>query len=89
MVFTVLDIEELRPLITEGQERGFLTVERIAGALDDVEITKEQVAELHQYLDEQGVDILGAVPPRAGASPASRAPSPRRRSRRRAGPRST
>ncbi len=66
MVFTVLDIEELRPLITEGQERGFLTVERIAGALDDVEITKEQVAELHQYLDEQGVDILGAVPAEGG-----------------------
>jgi RNA polymerase primary sigma factor len=66
MVFSVLDIEELRPLITEGQERGFLTVERIAGALDDVEITKEQVAELHQYLDEQGIDILGAAPGEGG-----------------------
>jgi RNA polymerase primary sigma factor len=66
MVFTVLDIEELRPLIAEGQERGFLTVERIAGALDDVEITKEQVAELHQYLDEQGIDILGAAPTEGG-----------------------
>ena len=66
MVFTVLDIEELRPLIAEGQERGFLTVERIAGALDDVEITKEQVAELHQYLDEQGIDILGAAPSEGG-----------------------
>ena len=66
MVFTVLDIEELRPLIAEGQERGFLTVERIAGALDDVEITKEQVVELHQYLDEQGIDILGAAPTEGG-----------------------
>src|SRR4051794_15792003 len=66
MVFTVLEIDELRPLIAEGQERGFLTVERIAGALDDVEITKEQVAELHQYLDEQGIDILGAAPGEGG-----------------------
>jgi RNA polymerase primary sigma factor len=59
---TILEIEELRPLIAEGQERGFLTVERIAGALAEVEITKEQVAELNAYLDEQGIDIVGGVP---------------------------
>src|SRR5689334_13627917 len=70
---TVLEIEELRPLIAEGQERGFLTVERIAGALDDVEITKEQVVELHQYLDEQGIDILGAAPSGEGGGRFARA----------------
>ena len=87
MVFTVLDIEELRPLIAEGQERGFLTVERIAGALEDVEITKEQVAELHQYLDEQGIDILGADAGRGRAlRPRAAHRGRARRSRRRAEP---
>ena len=40
------EIDELRPLIAEGQERGFLTVEQIASSLEEVEVTKEQVAEL-------------------------------------------
>jgi RNA polymerase primary sigma factor len=59
---TIHEIEELRPLIAEGLERGFLTVERIAGALAEVEVTKEQVAELNAYLDEQGIEIVGGVP---------------------------
>ncbi len=57
-VDSVLELEELRPLLAEGQERGSLTVERIAAALEEVEITKEQVSELHDYLAEQGIDIL-------------------------------
>ena len=46
----ITEIDELRPLIAEGQERGFLTVEQIAASLEEVEVTKEQVAELHAYL---------------------------------------
>jgi RNA polymerase primary sigma factor len=59
---SIMEIDELRPLIAEGQERGFLTVERIAGALAEVEITKEQVAELNAYLEDQGIDVVGGVP---------------------------
>jgi RNA polymerase primary sigma factor len=66
-VESVLEIEELRPLIAEGQERGFLTVEQIATALEDVEVTKEQVAELHAHLIEQGIDIAS----RADGKPAT------------------
>jgi RNA polymerase primary sigma factor len=57
---SIVEVEELRPLITEGQERGFLTFERIAAFLEEVEITKEQVLELHAWLDEQGIDVVGA-----------------------------
>jgi RNA polymerase primary sigma factor len=56
-VESVLDISELQPLIAEGQDRGYLTVEQIAAALEDIEVTKEQVSELHGYLVEQGIDI--------------------------------
>ena len=55
----ITEIDELRPLIAEGQERGFLTFEQIASALEEVEVTKEQVAELHAYLEEQGIDVVG------------------------------
>jgi len=57
---SVTELDELRPLIVDGQERGFLTIEQIATSLQEVEVTKEQVLELHAYLVEQGIDILNA-----------------------------
>ena len=57
---SILEVEELRPLIADGQERGFLTIEQIASCLMEAEVTKEQVSELHAYLEDQGIDIVGA-----------------------------
>jgi RNA polymerase primary sigma factor len=56
----ITEIEELRPLILEGQERGFLTFEQITSCLEEVEVTKEQIAELHGFLEDQGIDIVSA-----------------------------
>jgi RNA polymerase primary sigma factor len=53
-------LDELRSLIAEGQEKGSLTFERIAACLEEVEVTKEQVQELHAHLVEQGIEIVGA-----------------------------
>jgi RNA polymerase primary sigma factor len=57
---SITEIDELRPLITEGQEKGVLTFEQIATALEEVEISKEQVTELHAYLEGEGIDVVGA-----------------------------
>ena len=54
------ELDELRTLIVEGQERGFLTFDDITTALEEVEVTKEQVQELHAYLSEHGIDVVGA-----------------------------
>ena len=54
----IAELEELRPLIAEGQERGFLTFDQIATCLEEVDVTKEQIQELHTYLDEQGIDVV-------------------------------
>jgi len=56
----IAEIEELRALINEGQERGYLTFAQIASCLEEVEVTKEQVSELHAHLEEQGIDVVGA-----------------------------
>ncbi len=56
----IVELEELRPLIAEGQERGFLTFEQIAACLEEIEVTKEQIQELHAYLDEQGIEVVEA-----------------------------
>jgi RNA polymerase primary sigma factor len=58
---SIVEIDELRPLIAEGQERGFLTVEQITTCLEEVDVTKEQLAELHLFLEEQGIELLGGV----------------------------
>jgi RNA polymerase primary sigma factor len=50
--------EELRSLIAEGRERGYLTFEQIAATLEEVEVTKEQVQALHGHLIEHGVDVI-------------------------------
>jgi RNA polymerase primary sigma factor len=52
------DIEELGALVAEGRERGFLTFEEIAACLEEVEVTKEQLQELHSHLDEHGVEVV-------------------------------
>ncbi|MGH2970226.1 MAG: sigma-70 family RNA polymerase sigma factor [Solirubrobacteraceae bacterium] len=57
---SITEIEELRPLIAEGQERGFLTFEQIASCLEEVEVTKEQIVELHAFLEGEGIDVVGS-----------------------------
>jgi RNA polymerase primary sigma factor len=52
------EIEELQLLVTEARERGFLSFEDIAACLEEVEVTKEQVQELHAHLLEHGVEII-------------------------------
>jgi RNA polymerase primary sigma factor len=56
----VSELDEFRPLIVEGQERGFLTFEQIAACLEEFDVTKEQVQELHAYLDEHGIEVVEA-----------------------------
>ncbi len=50
--------EELRGLIAVGRERGYLTFEQIAGTLEEVEVTKEQISGLHSHLVELGVEVI-------------------------------
>ncbi len=55
-----LEHDELRTLVAEGRERGFLTFEEIAACLEEVEITKEQVRDLHVFLVDSGIEIVSA-----------------------------
>src|ERR1700755_351028 len=52
------EIEELAGLIALGRERGYLTYEQISSTLEEVEITKEQVSQLHANLVEHAVDVI-------------------------------
>ncbi len=55
--YSLPDIEELARLVEAGQEKGFLTYDEIATVLEEVEISKEQVEDLHSYLIDHGIDV--------------------------------
>ena len=52
------EVEELQKLVAEGQEKGYLSYDEIATALDDVEITKEQAEDFYTYLTEHNVELV-------------------------------
>src|SRR3954454_4989506 len=54
------DVDELQSLVSNARERGFVTFDEVAATLEEVEVTKEQIQELHGYLVENGIDVVGA-----------------------------
>jgi RNA polymerase primary sigma factor len=59
-----LEGEELRELITEGQERGYLTHDEVATRLEELDLSDDQLRELHGHLAEVGVEVIaGDVEP--------------------------
>jgi RNA polymerase primary sigma factor len=55
-----LEVEEVRGLVAEGKERGYLTFEEITATFEEVELSKEQIIELHAHLQENGVEIVAS-----------------------------
>jgi RNA polymerase primary sigma factor len=54
------DVDELRSLLSEARERGFVSFDEVTATLEEVEVTKEQVQEVHGYLVENGIDVVGS-----------------------------
>ena len=52
------DAEELRRLVVDGLEKGFLTYDEIAAAVEDVGLTREQSEEFYSYLVERSIDLV-------------------------------
>ena len=52
------DVEELHKLVKDGQEKGFLTYDEIVNALEDVDLTKEQVEDFTTYLIDHSVELV-------------------------------
>jgi RNA polymerase primary sigma factor len=55
---SVAEIEELRPLLAESRERGYVSFDELASSLEEVDVTKEQLRDLRAYLLEQGIELL-------------------------------
>jgi RNA polymerase primary sigma factor len=56
----LLEVEEVRALVASGRERGYLTFDEVSTALEEVELTKEQMAEFRLHLQEHGVEVVAS-----------------------------
>jgi RNA polymerase primary sigma factor len=54
------ELDELKELLADGQERGFLTHEEVAARLEELDLSEEQVRELYAHIVEQGIDLVAA-----------------------------
>jgi RNA polymerase primary sigma factor len=54
----VVEMDEMKALIAEGQERGFLSAERVMAALEEAELSSEQGRDLFSYLEEHDIDVV-------------------------------
>ncbi len=52
------EVEELTNLIAAGRAKGFLTFTQISATLGEVEVTEEQVRDLHAHLVDVGIDVI-------------------------------
>jgi RNA polymerase primary sigma factor len=53
-----LDIEEVRELVAEGREQGYLNAGRLHDALQDVDLSAEQIDDILLLLGDLGIDII-------------------------------
>jgi RNA polymerase primary sigma factor len=54
----VVELDELQGVIAESQERGFLTANALAAALEEAELSAQQTQDLLSYLEEHGIEVL-------------------------------
>ena len=54
------DIEELRTLVQEGHDKGYLTYDEVAATLEEVELSKEQLEDFYTYLLDHNIELLDA-----------------------------
>jgi len=57
----VAESEDLQGVIAEAQERGFVTAETLAAALEEAELSAQQTQELLGTLEEQGIELVGSA----------------------------
>ncbi len=70
--------EDLGPaLVAAGRERGYVTADQVAEALEEVDLSADGVRELHAQLLDAGIEVLAEAPGTNGDGPSNdAAPTP-------------
>jgi len=54
----VVELDELQRVIGESQERGFLTTEALATAIEESDLSSRQTQDLLSHLEEHGIEVV-------------------------------
>ena len=77
------ELEEVKLLITKGQQTGLLTYTEVATALSEVDLDEGDIEDLHGFLEKSEIELVEDVDPALGGGPAQeeRAIDPKSRRR--------
>jgi RNA polymerase primary sigma factor len=73
------ELEEIKGLVTRGQQLGVLTYAEIAGAVSELDLDEADVEELHGFLEKAEIELVEEVDPALAAAEVERAPDKRGR----------
>ena len=73
------ELEEVKLLLTKGQQAGVLTYAEVATALAEVELDEGDVEDLHAHLEKSEIELVEEIDPALAAAQVERAPDKRGR----------
>ena len=85
LVAEIQELEEVKTLVTKGQQLGVLTFGDVASAVSEVELDESDVEDLYGHLEKNGIELVEDLDPAQKASAeAERADGKRGRKRQKA-----
>src|SRR5512132_3128956 len=73
------ELEEIKGLLTRGQQLGVLTYAEVSTAVSELDLDESDVEELHGYLEKSEIELVEEIDPATAASnQVERAPDKRR-----------
>src|ERR671918_1111772 len=79
LVAEIQELEEVKTLITKGQQLGVLTYGDVASAVSEVELDESDVEDLYGHLERSGIELVEDVDPALKDAPESERPEKGRR----------
>src|SRR5215218_9243651 len=84
LVAEIQELEEVKTLVTKGQQLGVLTFGDVASAVSEVELDESDVEDLYGHLEKNGIELVEDLDPAQKAAKAERADGKRGRARKKA-----
>jgi len=67
------ELEEIKGLVTRGQQLGVLTYAEISGAVSELDLDEADVEELHGFLERAEIELVEELDPALAAADVERA----------------
>ena len=83
LVAELQELEEVKGLVTKGQQFGVLTFGDVASAVSEVDLDESDVEDLYGHIEKQGIELVEDVDPAQKASPDAERAETGKRGRRR------